>query len=126
MRMRSKGYNTWSVCLSMCLSPLILALQAPNRLMSNTNGSSATNARRIMWQKVPFGIEKPALLRIMLRDPTHQLLEGEYMAFFESRSDLMWQKHVKLAVSEDDTLALSLDSHCCPASLLSTSSVTRV
>ena len=40
------------VCLSacVCLSPLILALQAPNRLMSDTNGSSATSARKIMWR----------------------------------------------------------------------------
>ena len=37
------------VCVCVCLSPLILALQAPNRLMSDTNGSSATSARKIMW-----------------------------------------------------------------------------
>ena len=43
---RSEGYGTWFVCLS----PLILALQAPNRLMSNTNGSSATSARKLMWR----------------------------------------------------------------------------
>ena len=53
-RMRSEGYGTWSVCLSVCLcvrlSPLIFALQAPNRLMSATNGSSATSAQKIMWQ----------------------------------------------------------------------------
>ena len=36
--------------LCVCLSPLILALQAPNRLMSNTNGSSAISARKIMWR----------------------------------------------------------------------------
>ena len=38
------------VCVCMCLSPLILALQAPNRLMSDNNGSSATSARKIMWR----------------------------------------------------------------------------
>ena len=39
-----------SVCVSVCLSPLILALQGPSRLISNTNGSSATRARKIMWR----------------------------------------------------------------------------
>ena len=38
------------VCVCVCLSPLILTLQAPNRFMSDTNGSSATNARKIMWR----------------------------------------------------------------------------
>ena len=38
------------VCLCVCLSPLILALQAPNRLMSDNNGSSATSAGKIMWR----------------------------------------------------------------------------
>ena len=38
------------VCLRVCLSPLILALQAPNRLISDTNGSSATNTRKLMWR----------------------------------------------------------------------------
>ena len=33
------------VCV--CLSPLILALQGPNRLISDTNGSSATRARKV-------------------------------------------------------------------------------
>ena len=32
------------VCVCVCLSPLILALQAPNRLMSDNNGSSTTSA----------------------------------------------------------------------------------
>ena len=40
------------VCVSVCvcLSPLILVLQAPNRLMSDTNSSSATSARKLMWR----------------------------------------------------------------------------
>ena len=38
------------VCVCVCLSPLILALQAPNRLMSDTNGSSTTSAKKIMWR----------------------------------------------------------------------------
>ena len=42
------------VCLSTCLSVrlyrLILALQASDWLMSNTNGSSATSAQKLMWQ----------------------------------------------------------------------------
>ena len=46
-RMRSEGYGSR---LCVCLSPLILALQAPNRLMSNNNGSSTTSTRKIMWQ----------------------------------------------------------------------------
>ena len=32
------------VCVCVCLSPLILALQGPSRLISDTNGSSATRA----------------------------------------------------------------------------------
>ena len=31
------------VCVCVCLSPLILALQGPSRLISDTNGSSATS-----------------------------------------------------------------------------------
>ena len=38
------------VCVSVCLSPLILALQGPSRLISDTNGSSATRARKFMWR----------------------------------------------------------------------------
>jgi len=38
------------VCLCVCLSPLILALQGPSRLVSDTNGSSATRARKNMWR----------------------------------------------------------------------------
>ena len=30
--------------------PLILALQGPSRLISDTNGSSATRARKFMWR----------------------------------------------------------------------------
>ena len=37
------------VCVSVCLSLLILALQAPNWVMNDTNGSSATSAKKIMW-----------------------------------------------------------------------------
>jgi len=39
-----------SVCVCVCLSPLILALQGPSRLISNTNGSSTTRARKVMWR----------------------------------------------------------------------------
>jgi len=49
-RMRSEGYCTWfarvCVCVCVCLSPLILALQGPSRLISDTNGSSATRTRK--------------------------------------------------------------------------------
>ena len=38
------------VCVCFCLSPLILALQGPSRLISNTNGSGATRARKLMWR----------------------------------------------------------------------------
>jgi len=49
--MRSEGYLVCvSVCVFVCLSPLILALQGPSRLISDTNGSSATSARKIMWR----------------------------------------------------------------------------
>ena len=39
-----------SVCLCVCLSPLILALQGSSRLISDTNGSSTTKARKVMWR----------------------------------------------------------------------------
>ena len=39
-----------SVCLSVCLSTTILALQATRWLMSDTNGFSATRARKMMWR----------------------------------------------------------------------------
>ena len=35
---------SWSVCLSVCLSTTILALQATRRLMTDTNSFSATRA----------------------------------------------------------------------------------
>ena len=43
--MHSEGYGSRSVCVSVCLSPFILALQALNWVMSDTNGSSATSAQ---------------------------------------------------------------------------------
>ena len=48
--MRSEGYGTWSVRLCVCLSTLILDLQATRRFTSGTNGISATRARKIMWR----------------------------------------------------------------------------
>ena len=39
-----------SVSLCVCVSPLILALQGPSRLISDTNGSSATRARKVTWR----------------------------------------------------------------------------
>jgi len=39
-----------SVCVCVCLSPLILVLQGPSRLISDTNGSSATRTQKIMWR----------------------------------------------------------------------------
>jgi len=39
---------TWFVCLCV-LSLLILALQGPSRLISDTNGPSATRAQKVMW-----------------------------------------------------------------------------
>ena len=48
--MRSEGYGSRSVCLCVCVSPLILALQAPNLLMNDNNGFSATSVRKVMWR----------------------------------------------------------------------------
>ena len=42
--MRSEGYSSRSVCLSVCVSATILALQATRRLMSDTSSFSATRA----------------------------------------------------------------------------------
>ena len=47
--MRSKGYGSRSVCLSVCLSPTFLTLQTTRQLMSDTNSLSATRARKAMW-----------------------------------------------------------------------------
>ena len=44
--MRSEGYSSRSVCLSVCLSTIILGLQATRRLRSDTNSFSATRARK--------------------------------------------------------------------------------
>ena len=45
--MHSEGYSSRSVCLCVCLSTTILALQATRRLMSDTNSFSATRASKI-------------------------------------------------------------------------------
>ena len=37
------------VCVSVCLSPHILSLQGLSWLISDTNSSSATRARKVMW-----------------------------------------------------------------------------
>ena len=51
--MRSEGYSSRSVCVSVCVSPLILALQATRWPMSDTNGFKTTrtwkNIRRFSW-----------------------------------------------------------------------------
>jgi len=39
-----------SVCLCVCLSPPILALQGPTWLISDTKGSNATRARKLTWR----------------------------------------------------------------------------
>ena len=44
--MRSEGYSSRSVCLFVCLSATILALQAMRRLMSDTNSFSATKGKK--------------------------------------------------------------------------------
>ena len=43
----SEGYDTWSVCVSVCLSTAILALQATRRPMSNTNVFRTTQTWKI-------------------------------------------------------------------------------
>ena len=99
--MRSEGYCTWlcvcvsvccvSVCLCVCLSPVILALQGPSRLISDTNGSSATRARKVMWQ---FCSDKATYLHGPLTDSGSveqwQFYDGEarvlerYLGFSET------------------------------------------
>ena len=59
-----------SVCLYVCLSPLILTLQAPNWLMSDTNSSSATSACGDFAKKMSLRMEKLASSRTMLLDQT--------------------------------------------------------
>ena len=48
--MRSEGYCSCPVCLSVCVSTTILGLQATRRFMSDTNSFSATRARKLMWR----------------------------------------------------------------------------
>ena len=47
--MRSEGYSSLSVCLSVCLSMTILAPRATRRLISDTNSFSATKARKYIY-----------------------------------------------------------------------------
>ena len=46
-RMRSEGYCSWFVCVCVCVSPLILALQATRRPISDTNGFRTTRAWKL-------------------------------------------------------------------------------
>ena len=66
--MLSEGYGTWSVCLCVCLSTAILALQATKRHQSDTKSSSATSAKTTV-----FETKKLALSRTTLSDTAHQL-----------------------------------------------------
>ena len=61
--MRSEGYSSRSVCLSVYLSTTILALQATRRLMSDTNSFSATRAWREKQAKKPICIMSAGLPR---------------------------------------------------------------
>ena len=45
--MRNEGYGSCFVCVSVCLLPTILALQAMRWLMSDINSFSATRAKKI-------------------------------------------------------------------------------
>ena len=47
--MRSEGYCTWFVCQCVCVWTTILTLQATIRLSNDTNGLSATRARKKCW-----------------------------------------------------------------------------
>ena len=47
--MRSEGYGTWSVCLSVCLSARVLALQATRWPMSGTNGLWTARRWILTW-----------------------------------------------------------------------------
>ena len=63
------------VCVFVCLSTSILALQGTKRHKNDTNRYSATFARIINFAKMmPFEIVKLALSLTTLRDPTHQIV----------------------------------------------------
>ena len=58
------------ICMCVGLSPFLLALQAPNRLVNDTNSSSAISAQNLCGdfaKNAPFRIEKTALSRTTLR-----------------------------------------------------------
>ena len=75
----------WLVCVSVCLSMTILALQAMRRLMSDTNSFSATRAWKIMWRFCwndcireiwPIGIISTGLPRSGLARSAHRGQRG--------------------------------------------------
>ena len=46
----SEGYGSWFVCVSVCLSMAILALQAAGRLMNNTSSLRTTRYWETKWR----------------------------------------------------------------------------
>ena len=64
-----------SVCLSVCVSTTILALQETRRLMSDTNSFSSTGARKKnadFAETTAFESDKLARPRTALHGPTRQ------------------------------------------------------
>ena len=68
--MHSEGYCTWFVCLCVCLSPLILTLQGPSRLISDTNSSSATRARKVVAILLKRWRSRDMVLKQVTKSPT--------------------------------------------------------
>ena len=67
--MRSEGYCTWFVCVCVCLSPLILALQGPSRCHKKI-GTPIFRHPRSTNPRI-YGTPIPIFLG--LRDPTRDL-----------------------------------------------------
>jgi len=55
-------YCTWFGCLCVCLSPLILALQGPSRLISDTNRSIVVDR--------PSALRSPEAMQLLEATPT--------------------------------------------------------
>ena len=74
--MRIEGYCSRSLCVCVCLSTLICALQATKRPMNDSNGFSTACAQKITWRFCyNDGVRDREIGAVvgMFLDPAHQL-----------------------------------------------------
>ena len=94
------------LCLSVCLSATILALQATRRLMSDTNSFSATSARKITWRifTIITGLPRPGLAHSAQRGRIKLL--GGYISKSRAALHPLTITQLELAISELGLLPL--------------------